>query len=140
MNLSPSSVSPVQSAGDKMLALIRQKYPSYHPVMAMADMAHKSGDEKTQLACHQTIAKYVIPELKSIQIDAKIEQHRRVTVELFEVMTRKELPKVTEVLENELNDPYKAYGSEPTSDAVMAAVEDAVRTQAPRMILEGDSE
>ena len=102
MNLTASSPTTVETAGDKMLAMIRARYPAYHPVMAVADLAHSSEDEKIQLACHQTIAKYVVPELKSIQIEAKMETHRRVTVELFQEMTKGDAPKPARLIDESM--------------------------------------
>lgn len=135
MNLTASSNKNVESAGDKMLAMIRAKYPEYHPVMAVADLAHKTQDEKVELACHQTIAKYVIPELKSIQIDAKVEQHRRVTVELFDAMVKEDRPKAIEQIQDSLTAPGR-FGDE----QVPSVVQDAVIKEARRMIVDGDED
>lgn len=52
-----------------ILAMIREKYPEYHPLVALADMAHQAGmEDRIRFQCHQTIAKYVEPELKSIEV------------------------------------------------------------------------
>ena len=53
---------------DRLLALIRTRHPGYHPILSMADLAHSSQDEKVRLDCHKTIAKYIEPELKAIEI------------------------------------------------------------------------
>ena len=117
MNLTASSPTTVETAGDKMLAMIRARHPEYHPVMAVADLAHNSEDEKIQLACHQTIAKYVVPELKSIQIEAKMESHRRVTVELFHEMTKGDAPKPAQLLDETLGSGH-LFGDDPVQDVV----------------------
>ena len=117
MNLTASAPNTVETAGDKMLAMIRAKHPQYHPVMAIADLAHESNDEKVQLSCHQTIAKYVVPELKSIQIEAKMESHRRVTVELFHEMTKGDAPKPAQLLDETLGSGH-LFGDDPVQDVV----------------------
>jgi hypothetical protein len=53
---------------DRILGMIRQRHPNYHPLLSIADLAHSSDDEKVRLDCHKTIAKYVEPELKSIEV------------------------------------------------------------------------
>jgi len=76
-----------------MLDLIRMKYPEYHPVVAMADLAHTTDNEEIEFKCHQSIAKFVLPELKSIEVRAQINEQRRVVVELFdESLMPKNLP------------------------------------------------
>jgi len=72
-----------KSAGELMLDMIRQTYPNYHPILSIAHIAHRTEDERVELSCHQTIAKYVQPELKSIEIRAKVETQKRVIVEMF---------------------------------------------------------
>lgn len=75
----------VQAAGDRMLGLIRTKFPAYHPILAIAEIAHDPAtDLKMQLECHKTLIKYVTPELKSIEVKADISEHRRVIVSMFD--------------------------------------------------------
>ena len=42
-------------------------YPGYHPVMAMAKVAHETKDEVLRLKAHAEIAKYICPQLKAIE-------------------------------------------------------------------------
>lgn len=72
--------------GERMLALIRTKFPQYHPVIAIAEMAHDEEieDPRIKLECHKTLLKHVSPELKSVEVKADIKDHRRVTVSLFD--------------------------------------------------------
>jgi hypothetical protein len=88
-----------------MLDLIRQKYPEYHPVVAMADLAHTTDNEEIEFKCHQSIAKFVLPELKSIEVRAQISEQRRVIVELFDesMMPSIDKPKAPEILAMELD-------------------------------------
>lgn len=53
---------------ERLLGMIQKKYPNYHPVVAMADLAHTSIDHEIQLQCHKAIAKFVEPELRSVEI------------------------------------------------------------------------
>jgi len=75
------------SAGESVLAMIRAKYPEYHPLMAIATMAHDNSieDPRLKLDCHKTILKYVQPELRSIEVKGEIDvTHRRVIVSMFD--------------------------------------------------------
>lgn len=74
------------SAGDRMLALIRTKFPQYHPILAIAEMAHDTSvdDNRIKLECHKTILKHVSPELKSMEVKAEIKETRRVVVSMWD--------------------------------------------------------
>jgi len=73
------------AAGDRMLGLIRTKFPGYHPLIAIAEIAHhKDSDLRMQLECHKTLIKYVSPELKSVEVKADIKETRRVIVSMFD--------------------------------------------------------
>lgn len=52
--------------------MLQKSYPNYHPVMAMAKLAHATQDERVELDCHKSIAKYVEPELKSMEVKGSI--------------------------------------------------------------------
>lgn len=72
--------------GEGILALIRTKYPGYHPLMSIVDLAHETGEDVSpdlRFKCHATIARYITPELKSVEVRATIEDRRRVVVSLF---------------------------------------------------------
>lgn len=81
-----------------ILAMIRQEVPSYakyHPLLAIARLAQASEassdrDLRLELECHKTIAKYVEPELKSMELRAPPEEHRRVRVSLFQAVDAEE--------------------------------------------------
>ena len=75
-----------QNPGDSLLALLRQKYPDYHPIIAMVDIAHEERTEEMpelRYKCHMTVSKFIVPELKTMEVKAVIEERRRVTVSLF---------------------------------------------------------
>jgi len=68
-----------------VLAAIQQHYPDYHPLISIAHIAHTSGiDPRLSFDCHRVIAKYVEPELKSLEVRGTIEDVRRVSVSLFD--------------------------------------------------------
>ena len=62
-----------------LLLLLQQKYPDYHPVLAMADIANdmENGVEM-RAQMHKEVAQYVTPKLKAVevqlegQVDARI--------------------------------------------------------------------
>ena len=69
------------------LELVQREFPNYHPLQALARLAHKSdviADPKLELAVHQSILPYVQPKLSSVEVQANISDHRRVVVTLFE--------------------------------------------------------
>lgn len=68
-----------------VLQAIHQFYPDYHPLVSIAHIAHGSNvDPRLQFDCHRVIAKYVEPELKSLEVRGKFEDIRRVSVSLFD--------------------------------------------------------
>lgn len=77
----------ITAAGDRVLALIRTKFPAYHPLLAIAELAHSDKareDSRLQLECHKTLVKYVTPELKSVEVKAELTSTRRVIVSMFD--------------------------------------------------------
>lgn len=69
-----------------VLSVIQEIYPGYHPLVAIAQIAHsmdRDVDARLRFDCHKTIAKYVEPELKSLEIKGQIEETRQVRVSLF---------------------------------------------------------
>lgn len=68
-----------------LLGMIQKEFPSYHPLTSIARIAHHGdADLKLQFECHRTIAKYVEPELKSIEVKGEITGRHKVSVSLFE--------------------------------------------------------
>lgn len=68
-----------------LMQMIQKEFPGYHPLLSIARIAHDVGaDLKLQFECHRTIAKYVEPELKSMEIKGGLENISRVTVSLFD--------------------------------------------------------
>lgn len=78
------SLAPIPKS-QLLLDLIRREYPAYHPLLSIARIAHHiDADLKLQFECHKTIAKYIEPELKSIEVKGNLETGTRVTVSLFD--------------------------------------------------------
>lgn len=105
-----SNIVRVMSPSDVALSLVRSEYPQYHPLIALARLAHRPdvvADSKLELEVHKTILPYVVPKLASIEV--KQEAHpedRRVIVSLFEQkqlpdgrIVDVEVPLITEVTE-----------------------------------------
>jgi len=104
-----------------MLDMIRARHPGYHPVIAMADLAHSTDNEELEFKCHQAIAKYVAPELKSIEVRAEINEQRRVIVEMFdEAVVKRDAPLPLVELDRALEDETAVGIS--GADALKAAV------------------
>lgn len=70
---------------EQLLGMIQKEFPAYHPLLSIARIAHSSeADLKLQFECHKTIAKYVEPEIKSIEVKGELGHRHKVSVSLFE--------------------------------------------------------
>ena len=73
--------------GDRLLALLRQRHPDYHPILNIASIAHQAESEQDlelALKAHSTVLRYVEPELKSVEVKDRRSDRRVVSVSLFE--------------------------------------------------------
>lgn len=71
--------------GTALMQMISKKFPDYHPVMAMVEMAHnKDATLELQFQCHKTVAPYILPTLKSVEVRVDQKKQRKVTVSLFD--------------------------------------------------------
>ena len=53
----------------ELKSLLAEKFPDYHPVVAMAAVANdKTADPILRFQAHKEVAKYVSPQLKSIEM------------------------------------------------------------------------
>lgn len=52
----------------ELIDLIRCKYPAYHPVLALVDIANTSEDISIKLQANKEVAKYICPQLKSVEL------------------------------------------------------------------------
>lgn len=93
--------------GSLLLMEVRKRYPNYHPVIAMVDIAHHADASlDLQFNCHKTIAKYIEPELKSIEVKGDFKQQQTVRVSLFgdnepETVAYQDVPSMCEAAVNE---------------------------------------
>lgn len=84
---------------NSVLAMIQAKYPGYHPLMSIAEIAHNPDptiDWELRFNCHKTIAKFVEPELKSVQT---IDGNKRPTITIS--MFGEDTNDITDVLSND---------------------------------------
>ena len=63
-----------------LLLLLQQKYPDYHPVLAMADIANdmENGVEM-RAQMHKEVAQYVTPKLKAVEVQLEGQVDARLT-------------------------------------------------------------
>lgn len=70
----------IKKPDNAILEMIQAKYPGYHPLMSIAEIAHNPDptiDWELRFNCHKAIAKFVTPELKSVQT---IDGNKRPTI------------------------------------------------------------
>lgn len=80
-----TDLAPEPTRRDALLGMLQKEFPNYHPLISIARIAHHGdADLKLQFECHKTIAKYVEPELKSLEVKGEINGRHRVSVSLFE--------------------------------------------------------
>ena len=109
------------SRRDLLLGMIRAEFPAYHPLLSIARIAHADGaDMKLQFECHKTIAKYVEPELKSLEVKGELGHRHRVSVSLFG--DPQVVPVEGAILEGSLSQPV--LGHQPGEDVGIEQVFD----------------
>lgn len=77
----------ISLAGPSLLDMIQESYPGYHPLLAIARLAHTPtvmADPKLELECHKVIAAHTVPRLTAIEAKVEVTETRRVIVSLFE--------------------------------------------------------
>lgn len=99
----------LQSAAEGALSIVQREFPNYHPLAALARLAHAKEvieDPKLEFEIHKAILPYVTPKLSSVEVKDNREDDRRVIVSLFETQTLEngqiidvEVPLVREVSE-----------------------------------------
>ena len=69
-----------------LVSMLHAEFPNYHPLLSIARIAHhQDADLKLQFECHKTIAKYLEPELKSVEVKGDMREEKVVRVSLFDV-------------------------------------------------------
>lgn len=80
-------VTQVLSPAEQALKLVQRHHPEYHPLVALAKLAHDprvAEDAKLELEVHKAILPYVQPKLSNIEVKAEVSNHRRVVISLFD--------------------------------------------------------
>lgn len=84
-----------KSAQQRALDLVQSEFRDYHPLIALARMAHNPavlGDPKLELEVHKSILPYVQPKLASFEVKEEgSADDRRVIVSLFEDVEVREI-------------------------------------------------
>lgn len=81
--------------GERLLRMITAQYPNYHPLMSIVKIAHDAEAMLSEeglpapnlslaLRAHETVLKYVEPELKSVDVKIEKKDTRTINVRLFE--------------------------------------------------------
>ena len=73
--------------GNEILDMIQAKFPDYHPLMAIADIAHNPSPEiswELRVKCHGVIADKIVPNLKSVENKGFDKNDRRITISMFD--------------------------------------------------------
>lgn len=86
--------------GERLLRMLQSQHPEYHPLMSIARIAHQAEagitrtnsegetitepDYRLALQAHQTVLRYVEPELKSVEVKVEKKDTRTINVRLFE--------------------------------------------------------
>ena len=53
-----------------LIDLLRDKYPEYHPVVSMADIANNPKESKNlRFQANKEVAKYICPQLKAVEVN-----------------------------------------------------------------------
>ena len=65
----------------ELIDMIQEKYPDYHPLLALAEIANDSDNDKNlQLQASKEVCKYIVPQLRSI--DHSIDTKHNITVSI----------------------------------------------------------
>jgi hypothetical protein len=63
-----------------LIERLRAEYPGYHPVIAMARIAHDpKSDRATQFAAHKEIARYIEPQRKAVEVTGAPDENGKPT-------------------------------------------------------------
>lgn len=64
---------PFSQQQDRILTMIRERYPDYHPLMSLAELAHDSWVEpQHRIRAHSIIAEYTERKFATVQTDVNI--------------------------------------------------------------------
>ena len=61
--------------------MLKDRFPKYHPVIALAEIGNnKKNNIAIRLQAHKEVAKYICPQLKSIELVDQEDQHITISV------------------------------------------------------------
>ena len=70
----PSRAGSPNKNKQALIILLQAKYPDYHPVLAMAEVANdETNDLPTRFNAHKEVAQYVTPKLKAVEHSGSID-------------------------------------------------------------------
>ena len=107
--------------GDKVLALLQERYPEYHPLIGVAEIAHSTDDERLRFDCHKTLCEYVEPKLKSVEVQQRFEEDSMLKVIFegdFEEVKKPEPPKALDHLDPVDTSPVEELLREPEPEVI----------------------
>lgn len=56
----------------ELIDMIQAEYPDYHPLLALAEIANDSGNDKNlKFQASKEVCKYIVPQLKAIEHTGK---------------------------------------------------------------------
>lgn len=94
-------IPAIKNKSSLILAAIQEKFPNYHPLIAIAEIAHNTdANLELQFNCHKTIAKYIEPELKAVEIKTDGSGLPVIRVSLFEDIQDAEIVQEPAQIEN----------------------------------------
>jgi hypothetical protein len=64
----------------QLVQLIAERYPNYHPVLALVEIANTATEVAIQVQANKEVAKYVCPQLKSIEIKEDRDEVTKIVV------------------------------------------------------------
>jgi len=59
----------------ELIEMIQEQFPGYHPLKALAAIANGNGKDDLKIQAHKEICKYIVPQLKSIDISGTLQQN-----------------------------------------------------------------
>jgi hypothetical protein len=69
--------------GERVLQLLQDRYPEYHPLIGVAKIAHTTDDDRLEFDCHKVLCEYVEPKLKSVEVQQTLPEDAALRV-IFE--------------------------------------------------------
>lgn len=102
--MSNIAVKPIK-ADQKLLNLIQNKYPGFHPALILAEIAHTSEDEGFKLSAAKSLMPYISPQLKSMEVFGEVKHdHGQLKVSIKPLVEETVIEEIEEIKEVEYYD------------------------------------